>query len=93
MTTKIGHMPNKVKSGDSFTIRQALVYGSKQVTFEITVTISEKGTTKIISNLGIAKHGKPGSQIFNALGKPVGTRNASGELPNLPKGIYVEVVK
>ena len=93
MTTKIGHMPNKVKSGDSFTIRQALVYGSKQVTFEITVTISEKGTTKIISNLGNAKHGKPGSQIFNALGKPVGTRNASGELPNLPKGIYVEVVK
>ena len=93
MTTKIGHMPNKVKSGDSFTIRQALVYGSKQVTFEITVTINEKGTTKIISNLGNAKHGKPGSQIFNALGKPVGTRNASGELPNLPKGIYVEVVK
>ena len=93
MTTKIGHMPNKVKSGDSFTIRQALVYGSKQVTFEITVTISEKGTTKIISNLGNAKHGKPGSQIFNALGKPVGTRNAAGELPNLPKGIYVEVVK
>ena len=93
MTTKIGHMPNKVKSGDSFTIRQALVYGSKQVTFQITVTISEKGTTKIISNLGIAKHGKPGSQIFNALGKPVGTRNAAGELPNLPKGIYMEVVK
>ena len=93
MTSKIGHMPNKVKSGDSFTIRQALVYGSKQVTFQITVTISEKGTTKIISNLGIAKHGKPGSQIFNALGKPVGTRNAAGELPNLPKGIYMEVVK
>lgn len=93
MTTKIGHMPNKVKGGESFTVRQALVYGSKQVTFEITVTINEKGTTKIISNLGIAKHGKPGSQIFNALGKPVGTRNASGELPNLPKGVYVEVAK
>ena len=93
MTTKIGHMPNKVKGGESFTVRQALVYGSKQVTFEITVTINEKGTTKIISNLGNAKHGKPGSQIFNALGKPVGTRNAVGELPNLPKGVYVEVAK
>lgn len=93
MTTKIGHMPNKVKGGESFTVRQALVYGSKQVTFEIKVTINEKGTTKIISNLGIAKHGKPGSQIFNALGKPVGTRNAAGELPNLPKGVYVEVAK
>ena len=93
MTTKIGHMPNKVKSGDSFTIKQALVYGSKQVTFEIKVTINEKGTTKIISNLVNAKHGNPGSRIFNALGKPVGTRNAAGELPNLPKGIYVEVVK
>ena len=93
MTTKIGHMPNKVKGGESFTVRQALVYGSKQVTFEIKVTINEKGTTKIISNLGIAKHGKPGSQIFNALGKPVATRNAAGELPNLPKGVYVEVAK
>ena len=93
MTTKIGHMPNKVKGGESFTVRQALVYGSKQVTFEIKVTINEKGTTKIISNLGNAKHGKPGSQIFNALGKPVGTRNAVGELPNLPKGVYVEVAK
>ena len=93
MTTKIGHMPNKVKGGESFTVRQALVYGSKQVTFEIKVTINEKGTTKIISNLGNAKHGKPGSQIFNALGKPVATRNAVGELPNLPKGVYVEVAK
>ena len=93
MTTKIGHMPNKVKGGESFTVRQALVYGSKQVTFEITVTINEKGTTKIISNLGNAKHGKPGSQIFNALGKPVGTRNANGALPDLPKGVYVEVTK
>ena len=93
MTTKIGHMPNKVKGGESFTVRQALVYGSKQVTFEIKVTINEKGTTKIISNLGNAKHGKPGSQIFNALGKPVATRNAAGELPNLPKGVYVEVAK
>lgn len=93
MTTKIGHMPNKVKSGDSFTIRQALVYGSKQVTFEIKVTINEKGTTKIISNLVNAKHGNPGSRIFNVLGKPVGARNAAGELPNLPKGMYVEVVK
>ncbi len=93
MTTKIGHMPNKVKVGDSFIIRQALVYGSKQVTFEITVTINEKGTTKIISNLEKARHGKPGSQIFNALGKPVGRRNASGEMPDLPKGMYVEIVK
>jgi hypothetical protein len=91
MTTKIGHMPGKVKAGDNFTVRQALVYGSKQVTFEIKVTI--EGGTTVITNLQKARHGKPGSQIFNALGKTVGTRNAAGELPNLPKGIYVEVVK
>ncbi len=91
MTSKIGHMPNKVKSGDSFTIRQALVYGSKQVTFEIKVTI--EGGTTVITNLQKARHGKPGSKIFNVLGKPVGVRNANGTLPDLPKGIYVEVVK
>ena len=89
MTTKIGHMPNKVTGGDTFTVRQALVYGSKQVTFEIKVTI--EGGTTVITNLQKARHGKPGS--FNVLGKPVGTRNAAGELPNLPKGMYVEVVK
>ena len=93
MTTKIGHMPGKVSAGESYVIRQAVVYGNKQVTFEITVTINEKGTTKIITNLKNAKHGNPGSRIFNILGKPVGTRNASGEMPNLPKGMYVEVVK
>ena len=91
MTTKIGHMPGKVKAGDTFTVKQALVYGSKQVTFEIKVTI-ESGTT-IITNLQKARHGKPGSKIFNVLGKPVGVRNANGALPDLPKGIYVEVVK
>jgi hypothetical protein len=31
--------------------------------------------------------------IFNALGKPVGKRNANGSLPDLPKGIYVEIAK
>ena len=91
MTTKIGHMPNKVTAGESYTIRQALVYGSNQVTFEITVTIGEK--TTVISNFEKAKHGKPGSRIFNVLGKPVGKRTASGALPDLPKGMYVEVVK
>ena len=92
MTTRIGHMPNKVKSGDSFTIKQAIVYSNKQVTFEITITINNSNT-KIISNHGIAKYGKPGSRIFNILGKPVGTRNASGEMPDLPKGRYVEIGK
>ena len=91
MTTKIGHMPNKVKAGDSFVIRQALVYGSKQVTFEIKVTI--EGGTTIIRNIEKARRGKPGNMIFNALGKPVGKRNANGTLPDLPKGIYVEMVK
>ncbi len=91
MTTKIGHMPNKVKAGDSFVIRQALVYGSKQVTFEIKVTI--EGGTTIIRNIEKARRGKPGNMIFNALGKPVGVRNANGTLPDLPKGIYVEMVK
>lgn len=92
MTTKIGHMPGKVNAGDSFTVRQALVYGSKQVTFEIKVTI--EGGTTIIRNIEKARHGKPGNRIFNVLGQPVGQRTESGALPdNLPKGIYVEVVK
>jgi hypothetical protein len=91
MTTKIGHMPNKVKAGDSFVIRQAVVYESKQVTFEIKVTI--EGGTTIIRNIEKARRGKPGNMIFNALGKPVGKRNANGTLPDLPKGIYVEMVK
>ena len=91
MTTKIGHMPNKVKAGDSFVIKQAIVHGSKQVTFEITVTIEQKTTR--ISNIRSSKRGKPGNMIFNALGKPVGKRTESGELPDLPKGIYVEIAK
>lgn len=91
MTTKIGHMPNKVKAGDTFTVRQAVIYGSKQVTFEIKVTI--EGGTTIIRNIEKARRGKPGNMIFNALGKPVGVRNANGALPDLPKGIYVEMVK
>ncbi|MBO7513082.1 MAG: M6 family metalloprotease domain-containing protein [Fibrobacter sp.] len=91
MTTKIGHMPNKVKSGDSFVVRQAVVYESKQVTFEITVTIQQKTTR--ISNIRSSKRGKPGNMIFNALGKPVGQRTESGEMPDLPKGIYVEIAK
>jgi hypothetical protein len=91
MTTKIGHMPNKVKAGDSFVIKQAIVHGSKQVTFEFTVTIEQKTTR--ISNIRSSKRGKPGNLIFNALGKPVGQRTASGEMPDLPKGVYVEMVK
>ena len=91
MTTKIGHMPNKVKAGDSFVVRQAVVYESKQVTFEIKVTIPQKTTR--ISNIRSSRRGKPGNMIFNALGKPVGKRNANGSLPDLPKGVYVEIVK
>ena len=91
MTTKIGHMPNKVEDGDSFTVKQALVYGNNQVTFEITITIGEK--TTIISNFQKAKHGKPGNRIFNVLGQPVGKRTPTGALPDLPKGVYIEVVK
>ena len=89
MTTKIGHMPNKVKGGDTFTVRQALVYGSKQVTFEFKVTI--EGGTTIIRNIEKARYGKPGNRIFNVLGQPVGARNANGTLPDLPKGVYVEI--
>ena len=89
MTTKIGHMPDKVKGGDTFTVRQALVYGSKQVTFEIKVTI--EGGTTIIRNIEKARYGKPENRIFNVLGQPVGVRNANGFLPDLPKGVYVEV--
>ena len=88
MTTKIGHMPNKVKAGDSFTIRQAIVYENKQVTFEITVTIQEQTTR--ISNIHSSRRGTPGNMIFNVLGKPVGKRTESGDMPDLPKGVYVE---
>ena len=91
MTTKIGHMPNKVKAGDSFTVRQAVVYENKQVTFEITVAIQQKTTR--ISNIRSSKRGKPGNVIFNTLGKPVGKRTESGEMPDLPKGVYVEIAK
>jgi len=91
MTTKIGHMPNKVKIGDSFTVRQAIVYESKQVTFEITVTIQQKTTR--ISNIRSSRRGSPGNMIFNVLGKPVGQRTESGEMPDLPKGAYVEMVQ
>ena len=91
MTTKIGHMPNKVAIGDNYTVKQAVVYGSNQVTFEFNVTITEK-TTKI-SNIRKVQHGKPGNRIFNILGMPVGKRTESGALPDLPKGMYVEIVK
>ncbi len=56
MTTKIGHMPGKVKDGDSFTISQALVYGHKQVTFQFKVTIgneSEEATEPDTSTTAI----------------------------------------
>ena len=89
MTTKIGHMPGKVNAGDTFTVRQALVYGSKQVTFEIKVTI--EGGTTIIRNIEKARYGKPGNRIFNVLGQPVGNRTPTGALPDLPKGVYVEI--
>lgn len=91
MTTKIGHMPNKVAIGDHYTVRQAVVYGTHQVTFEITVAIT--GKTTRISNVRKALHGAPGSKIFNILGMPVGKRTESGALPDLPKGVYVEVLK
>lgn len=41
MTAKVGHMPGKVKAGDKFTIKQAVVYGKNQVTFTINVTIAD----------------------------------------------------
>ena len=91
MTTKIGHMPNKVSAGNTYTVKQAIVYGSNQVTFEINVSISE--STTVISNFKKVQRGRPGSVIFNVLGKPVGQRTASGALPDLPKGVYVEMVK
>lgn len=40
MTTKVGHMPNLVKPGDTFTVKQAVVYKNNQVTFTITIKIS-----------------------------------------------------
>ena len=54
---------------------------------------SSSAATTIVSNIVKAQHGTPEKTIFNILGKPVGKRNASGALPDLPKGMYVEVVK
>ena len=55
---------------------------------------SQSGSTAIISNFRkVSKYGIPENKIFNVLGKPVGQRTASGELPKLPKGAYVEIVK
>ena len=55
---------------------------------------SQSGSTAIVSNFRkVSKYGIPKNKIFNVLGKPVGQRTASGELPKLPKGIYVEFVK
>lgn len=45
MTTKVGHMPGKVKVGDKFTVKQAVVYGKNQVTFNITITIADDSVT------------------------------------------------
>ncbi|PWJ71912.1 MULTISPECIES: M6 family metalloprotease domain-containing protein [unclassified Fibrobacter] len=44
MTTKVGHMPGKVKAGDKFTFRQALVYGNKQATLAFNITIKDDST-------------------------------------------------
>ena len=91
MTTKIGHMPNKVAIGENYTVKQAVVYGSNQVTFEFNVTIT--GKTTRISNIRKVQRGTPGSKLFNILGMPVGKRTESGALPDLPKGVYIEIVK
>ncbi|MCQ2101857.1 MAG: M6 family metalloprotease domain-containing protein [Fibrobacter sp.] len=39
MTSKVGHMPNKVNAGDQFTIKQAVVYGKNQASLIINITI------------------------------------------------------
>ena len=54
---------------------------------------SSSATTAIISNHEKAERGKPENTIFNVLGQPVGKRTATGALPDLPKGAYVEIVK
>ena len=54
---------------------------------------SSSATTAIVLNVQKAKHGKPGNILFNVLGQPVGKRTSTGALPDLPKGVYVEVVK
>ncbi len=44
MTSKVGHMPGKVKAGDKFIVKQAVVYGKKQVTFTISITIANESS-------------------------------------------------
>ncbi|MBP5246506.1 MAG: M6 family metalloprotease domain-containing protein [Fibrobacter sp.] len=91
MTTNIGHMPNRVSSGETFVLKQVLVYGNKQAILEFTVTIDKKQS--IVSKIKRFNRGNPGNPIFNALGKPVGKRTESGAMPDLPKGVYMEMVK
>lgn len=50
MTTKVGHMPNLVKPGDTFTIKQALVYGKKQATLAFNITIKDDSVTPSIKD-------------------------------------------
>jgi len=58
------------------------------------ISSSSNATSIIITNTLKVKHGRAGNKLYNVLGMPVGQRTESGALPdNLPKGIYVEVVK
>ena len=58
------------------------------------ISSSSSATSIIITNTLKVKHGRAGNKLYNVLGMPVGQRTESGALPdNLPKGIYVEVVK
>ena len=52
---------------------------------------SSSSTARIVvTNIEKAGRGKAGNRIFNILGKPVGQRDESGAMPDLPKGIYIE---
>jgi len=91
MTTKIGHMPYKVSAEETYVVKQALVYGNKQLIFEISVTISENKLS--VSHLKKSKNENVKGLIFNALGKLVGKRSEPGALSNLPHGAYIEKMK
>ena len=51
MVAKVGNYPDKVTSGNVYTIRQILAYNNVQVKFTIAVTITDSGTEKFVNDI------------------------------------------
>lgn len=58
MKVNIGHYPDKVTSGSHYTIRQALVYGTKQVTLKFNVSIETNSAIQVSKNISQVESSK-----------------------------------